>query len=204
MAMPAGLAGACSLPPPPRQRTDQTASSRRFGEYESGPLEFGLAAGTGSGAWPGWRQRDGAAHAARRRGDGGLPARCAQVSPRLDAAWRRGAGRRRCRQHLRGDRRGRPPGPPAHPQAAPGQSRRPRDRHRLRRPDRARDGPPPRTRPGPDFGPKRALRRHGNRHFRISFLITLIFLIAYAAFIFLVEGNYIYDVMYESFVSWNF
>ena len=37
-----------------------------------------------------------------------------------------------------------------------------------------------------------------------SVVITLIFLIAYAAFIFLVEGNYIYDVMYESFVSWNF
>ena len=30
-----------------------------------------------------------------------------------------------------------------------------------------------------------------------SVVITLIFLIAYAAFIFLVEGNYIYDVMYE-------
>ena len=37
-----------------------------------------------------------------------------------------------------------------------------------------------------------------------SVVITLIFLIAYAAFIFLVEGNYIYDVMYESFVSWDF
>ena len=37
-----------------------------------------------------------------------------------------------------------------------------------------------------------------------SVVITLLFLIAYAAFIFLVEGNYIYDVMYESFVSWNF
>ena len=35
-------------------------------------------------------------------------------------------------------------------------------------------------------------------------IITLIFLIAYAAFIFLVEGNYIYDIMYEGFVSWNF
>ena len=37
-----------------------------------------------------------------------------------------------------------------------------------------------------------------------SVVITLIFLIAYLAFILLVEGNYIYDVMYEGFVSWNF
>jgi cytochrome c oxidase subunit 4 len=37
-----------------------------------------------------------------------------------------------------------------------------------------------------------------------SVVITLIFLIAYLAFIILVEGNYIYDVMYEGFVSWNF
>ena len=40
--------------------------------------------------------------------------------------------------------------------------------------------------------------------FQVSVVITLIFLIAYAAFIFLVEGNYIYDIMYEGFVSWNF
>ena len=37
-----------------------------------------------------------------------------------------------------------------------------------------------------------------------SIVITLIFLIAYLVFIILVEGNYIYDVMYEGFVSWNF
>ena len=39
---------------------------------------------------------------------------------------------------------------------------------------------------------------------QVSVVITLIFLIAYAAFIFLVEGNYIYDIMYDGFVSWNF
>ena len=39
---------------------------------------------------------------------------------------------------------------------------------------------------------------------QVSVVITLIFLIGYAAFIFLVEGNYIYDIMYEGFVSWNF
>ena len=37
-----------------------------------------------------------------------------------------------------------------------------------------------------------------------SVVITLIFLIAYLAFILLVEGNYIYDVMHEGFVSWDF
>ena len=37
-----------------------------------------------------------------------------------------------------------------------------------------------------------------------SIVITLLFLIAYLAFILLVEGNYIFDVMYEGFVSWNF
>jgi len=37
-----------------------------------------------------------------------------------------------------------------------------------------------------------------------SIVITLIFLIAYLVFIILIEGNYIYDVMYEGFVSWNF
>ena len=37
-----------------------------------------------------------------------------------------------------------------------------------------------------------------------SIVITLIFLIAYLVFILIVEGNYIYDVMYEGFVSWNF
>jgi cytochrome c oxidase subunit IV len=37
-----------------------------------------------------------------------------------------------------------------------------------------------------------------------SVVMTLIFLIAYLAFILLVEGNYIYDVMYEGFVSWDF
>ena len=39
---------------------------------------------------------------------------------------------------------------------------------------------------------------------QVSVVITLIFLIGYAAFIFLVEGNYIYDIMYEGFVSSNF
>ena len=39
---------------------------------------------------------------------------------------------------------------------------------------------------------------------QVSVVITLIFLMAYAVFIFLVEGNYIYDVMYDGFVSWNF
>lgn len=39
---------------------------------------------------------------------------------------------------------------------------------------------------------------------QISVVITLLFLMAYAVFIFLVEGNYIYDIMYEGFVSWNF
>ena len=37
-----------------------------------------------------------------------------------------------------------------------------------------------------------------------SIVITLVFLIAYLVFILIVEGNYIYDVMYEGFVSWNF
>ena len=37
-----------------------------------------------------------------------------------------------------------------------------------------------------------------------SIVITLIFLIAYLVFILVVEGNYIYDVMYEGFVSWDF
>ena len=37
-----------------------------------------------------------------------------------------------------------------------------------------------------------------------SIVITLLFLIAYLVFILLVEGNYIYDVIYEGFVSWNF
>ncbi|MFL2665894.1 MAG: cytochrome C oxidase subunit IV family protein [Flavobacteriaceae bacterium] len=37
-----------------------------------------------------------------------------------------------------------------------------------------------------------------------SIVITLLFLIGYLAFILLVEGNYIYDVIYEGFVSWNF
>jgi cytochrome c oxidase subunit IV len=37
-----------------------------------------------------------------------------------------------------------------------------------------------------------------------SVVITLIFLMAYLAFILLVEGNYIYDVFFEGFVSWDF
>ena len=39
---------------------------------------------------------------------------------------------------------------------------------------------------------------------QVSVVITLIFLMAYAVFIFLVEGNYIYDVMYDGVGSWNF
>ncbi|MDA0757689.1 MAG: cytochrome C oxidase subunit IV family protein [Bacteroidetes bacterium] len=39
---------------------------------------------------------------------------------------------------------------------------------------------------------------------QFSVTITLMFLIAYLAFILLVEGNYIFDVIYEGFVSWNF
>jgi len=42
------------------------------------------------------------------------------------------------------------------------------------------------------------------RGLQFSFVVTLSFLIAYLAFILLVEGNYIFDVMYEGFVSWNF
>jgi cytochrome c oxidase subunit IV len=39
---------------------------------------------------------------------------------------------------------------------------------------------------------------------QFSIVITLIFLIFYLAFILLVEGNYIFDIMYEGFLSWNF
>ena len=39
---------------------------------------------------------------------------------------------------------------------------------------------------------------------QVSVVITLLFLMSYAVFIFLVERNYIYDIMYEGFVSWNF
>jgi hypothetical protein len=39
---------------------------------------------------------------------------------------------------------------------------------------------------------------------QFSVTITLMFLIAYLAFILLVEGNYIFDMIYEGFVSWNF
>ena len=42
------------------------------------------------------------------------------------------------------------------------------------------------------------------RGLQFSVVVTLMFLIAYLAFILLVEGNYIFDVMYEGFVSWNF
>jgi cytochrome c oxidase subunit 4 len=38
---------------------------------------------------------------------------------------------------------------------------------------------------------------------QFSVTITLMFLIAYLAFILLVEGNYIFDMMYEGFVSWT-
>ena len=42
------------------------------------------------------------------------------------------------------------------------------------------------------------------RGLQATVIITLSFLIAYLAFILLVEGNYIFDVMYEGFVSWSF
>ncbi|MBT5857759.1 MAG: cytochrome C oxidase subunit IV family protein [Flavobacteriaceae bacterium] len=42
------------------------------------------------------------------------------------------------------------------------------------------------------------------RGLQFSIVITLIFLISYLAFILLVEGNYIFDIMYEGFLSWNF
>ena len=42
------------------------------------------------------------------------------------------------------------------------------------------------------------------RGLQFSVVVTLMFLIAYLAFILLVEGNYIFDVMYEGFVGWNF
>ena len=42
------------------------------------------------------------------------------------------------------------------------------------------------------------------RGLQFSVIVTLSFLIAYLAFILLVEGNYILDVLYEGFVSWNF
>jgi uncharacterized membrane protein YfcA len=42
------------------------------------------------------------------------------------------------------------------------------------------------------------------RGLQFSVIVTLSFLIAYLAFILLVEGNYIFDVMYEGIVSWNF
>ena len=42
------------------------------------------------------------------------------------------------------------------------------------------------------------------RGLQFSVVVTLSFLIAYLAFILLVEGNYIFDVMYEGFVSWIF
>ena len=42
------------------------------------------------------------------------------------------------------------------------------------------------------------------RGLQFSVIVTLSILIAYLAFILLVEGNYIFDVMYEGFVSWNF
>ena len=39
---------------------------------------------------------------------------------------------------------------------------------------------------------------------QVSVVITLLFLMAYAVFIYLADGNSIYDIMYEGFVSWNF
>jgi len=46
--------------------------------------------------------------------------------------------------------------------------------------------------------------RDESQGLQFSVTISLMFLIAYLAFILLVEGNYIFDVMYEGFVSWNF
>ncbi|WP_224484073.1 cytochrome C oxidase subunit IV family protein [Robertkochia aurantiaca] len=40
--------------------------------------------------------------------------------------------------------------------------------------------------------------------FKWSIVLPLLILIPYLAFILLVEGNYIYDVYSESFVSWDF
>lgn len=40
--------------------------------------------------------------------------------------------------------------------------------------------------------------------FKWSIVLPLLILIPYLAFILLVEGNYIYDVMRESFITWNF
>ena len=46
--------------------------------------------------------------------------------------------------------------------------------------------------------------RDEKRSFTSSIVLPLLILIPYLAFILLVEGNYIYDVMSEGFVSWNF
>jgi len=46
--------------------------------------------------------------------------------------------------------------------------------------------------------------RDERNFFKSSIVIPLIILIPYLLFILLVEGNYIYDVMYEGFVSWDF
>jgi len=46
--------------------------------------------------------------------------------------------------------------------------------------------------------------RDESQGLQFSVTISLMFLIAYLTFILLVEGNYIFDVMYEGFVSWNF
>lgn len=40
--------------------------------------------------------------------------------------------------------------------------------------------------------------------FKWSIVLPLLILIPYLAFILLVEGDYIYDVMRESFITWNF
>lgn len=46
--------------------------------------------------------------------------------------------------------------------------------------------------------------RDEKRSFTSSIVLPLLILIPYLAFILLVEGNYIYDVMASGFVSWNF
>ena len=46
--------------------------------------------------------------------------------------------------------------------------------------------------------------RDERNFFKSSIVVPLIILIPYLLFILLFEGNYIYDVMYEGFVSWDF
>jgi len=50
----------------------------------------------------------------------------------------------------------------------------------------------------------RGLVKFKSNQSKIWAVLFFLSLIAYLAFILLVEGNYIFDVMYEGFVSWNF